>query len=507
MEQNTTAEQSLEDNSNKGDTMSSLSDQHSASPFSEYSELCKGPPLSSTGPPQSWNWQHPSGLDIGPPRGLLVSGGSLAAAGLTDEDKLCFFEQPGRGGMDAELKVPGQIGGMSGSPSLGNTSLGSAGESPDSLSSSPSPSPASPGRLPSSLQAGASHSTTPRNPVGALMMEESPTDGISPSESWDNSDFPQSSPKVAMPQVASNYCVIDKDVDRSEEVLVGAESTLAEVAQMSRGSTGDNSEEDEMEEEEDLEPCLMGRAQQQRKAMRRAMSECTHLSVPTSLDLSDKYPGGDEAGLDQLASPMGGPRRPPHSMKRSLTVAEDQPPTPPPTLSAAGATQIDLRQSSPEPRLRLSPFPPLKDSGFPMSPVEPLIDGFKVEKDPGSIVLPVPPSPKGFSDHEEETGIKSTISQDLYNKETETNTQAGFDFGTGTKSTVAWDFASDLANTSLGLNPNSNPFITMEGRWTGTQYTPPFLNLVAASSRICFVCVRVLNLSVFVFVLFFVFRL
>uniref|UniRef100_A0A3B4BCD6 Microtubule-associated protein n=1 Tax=Periophthalmus magnuspinnatus TaxID=409849 RepID=A0A3B4BCD6_9GOBI len=354
------------DKSQKGDSMSSLSDQHSSNPFSEYSELCKGPGMSSAGPPQSWDWQS-----MGTPRGLVVAGGSL-----TDEDKLCFFEQPRGGGADVDLKVPVRTSGMSTSPSLGNASLGSAGESPDSLSSSPSPSPAQ-----LSSQGGSSPSTMPRDQT--RLMEESPTEGISPSESWDNSDFPQSSPKVAMPQVASSkYCVIGQEMESSGDVLVGAESPLP--GRMVEGSTGDNSEEEEEmeeeeeEEEEDLEPCLMGRAQMQRKAMRRAMSECTHLSVPTSLDLSDKYPSGD--GLDQLLSPMGVPRRSPHSMKRSLTVAEDQPPTPPPTMSAAGATHIDLRQSQ-EQRFRLSPLPPMKDT---MSPVELMSDGLRLEKETGA---------------------------------------------------------------------------------------------------------------------------
>uniref|UniRef100_A0A8D0CXN4 Microtubule-associated protein n=1 Tax=Sander lucioperca TaxID=283035 RepID=A0A8D0CXN4_SANLU len=367
--------------------MSSLSNQQPASPFSEYSELCKVPSLTSAVPAQSWDWQAPTGMDTGNPRGLVVGSGALAPTGLTDEDKLCFFEQPGRGRMDAELKMPGRIGGMSGSTSLGNASLGSAGESPSStLSSSPSPSPASPGRLPSALGCGgtsrvslppvpgspARHmelssptSAMPSHSVGASLMEASPVDGDSPSEPWNNSCFAESSPKVAMPQVAPNYCVIgvvnDNHLERGDEVLAGAGAALG-ARELSEGSSGDNSEEEEIEEEEELEPCFMGRAQQQRKAMRRAMSECSHLSVPTSLELPDKYPGGDEAELDQLESPMGGPRRSPHSMKRSLTVAEDQPQTPPVTLSAAGTTHIDLRQTSPEPRLCLSPFPLLKDS-------------------------------------------------------------------------------------------------------------------------------------------------
>lgn len=485
--------------------MSSLSNQQPATPFSEYSELCKVPSLTSTVPAQSWDWQPPTGMDMGNPRGLVVGSGALAPTGLTDEDKLCFFEQPGRGRMDAELKVPGRIGGISGSTSLGNASLGSAGESPDSpLSSSPSPSPASPGRLPSALGCGvtsgvslpplpgspARHmelssptSAMPSHSVGASLKEASPVDGDSPSEPWNNSCFAESSPKVAMPQVAPNYCVIgvvnDNHLERGDEVLAGAGAALG-ARQLSEGSSGDNSEEEEIEEEEELEPCFMGRAQQQRQAMRRALSECSHLSVPTGLELPDKYPGGDEAELDQL----GGLRRSPHSMKRSLTVAEDQPQTPPVTLSAAGTTHIDLRQTPPEPRLCLSPFPLLKDSsaGFPLSPLEAPVEGFKVEKEPGGIVLSVPLSPKGLSsgntssvlpvdsDSDGETGRKSDMAKDAEfdaNKaDTKVDTSAGA-FGAGNKS--AWDIDGDLATdsfTSLGLNSSINPFFTLDGRWS-----------------------------------------
>lgn len=319
----------------------------------------------------------------------------------------------------------------------------------------------------------------PPHSMGASLMEASLP------EPRDNSILAESSPKVAMPQVAPNYCVIgvvnDNHLERANEVVARAGAALG-AQQLSEDSSGDNSEEEEIEEEEvELEPCFMGRAEQQRKAMRRAMSECSHLSVPTSLELPDKYPGGDGAGLDELVSPMGGPRRSPHSMKRSLTVAEDQ--TPQPTLSAAGATQNDLRQAPPEPRLCLSPFPLPKDcdAGFPLSPLEAPFEGFKVEKDPGGIVLSVPLSPKGFggmdssfllqvdSDSEGETGCKSDTAKDAKfggnEADTKLNTGAGVDFGAGNKST--WDIGGDLASvgyTSLGLNSSTNPFITGDGR-------------------------------------------
>lgn len=485
--------------------MSSLSNQQTGSPFSEYTELCKVPSLSPTVPAQTWDWQHPSSMDMGTPRGLMVGGRALTPTGLTDEDKLCFFEQPGRGSMDVELKVPGKVGGISGSISLGNASLGSAGESPDSpLSSSPSPSPASPGRLPSALACGATNRaslppvpgsparqiepSSPATTMHAHAMVASPMEASSKvhgdSPSRNNSSFGESSPKVAMPQVAPNYCVIgvvsDNHMEKGNNFAAGAAEALG-AQKFSEGSSGDNSEEEEMEEEEELEPCFMGRAEQQRKAMRRAMSECSHLSVPTSLELPDTYPGGNSAGLDQLVSPMGGPRRSPNSIKRSLTVAEDQPPTPPPTLSAAGTTQIDLRQTPPEPRLCLSPFPPLKDGKAvsPMSPLESPPEGLKAEKELGGIVLPVPPSSKGFSgldtsftlsadsDNGEGTVIKYDTAK-IDDKDSQLDTHAGVDFGACSKSTVAGDSDDDLATggcTNLGLNPSTNPFIAMDGRW------------------------------------------
>ncbi|XP_023416017.1 microtubule-associated protein 4 isoform X14 [Cavia porcellus] len=72
---------------------------------------------------------------------------------------------------------------------------------------------------------------------------------------------------------------------------------------------------------------------QQKKAMRRALSECSHLSVPPTMNLADKYPerpsrGETPSGL--LPSPnslapspiprkLGGP-----AVRRSMTVAEEQ---------------------------------------------------------------------------------------------------------------------------------------------------------------------------------------
>uniref|UniRef100_A0A3B3HRW9 Microtubule-associated protein n=1 Tax=Oryzias latipes TaxID=8090 RepID=A0A3B3HRW9_ORYLA len=321
--------------------MSSLSDQQAA-PFSEYNELCKVPP---TMPAQNWDWQPPSSIGLDTSEGLVVASRPLASGGLTDEDKLCLFEQPGQDGVDVKLKVPGKGGCISCSSSMGNASLGSAGESPDSPQySSPSPSPASPG---SALSLSSKETLPPvsGSPVRHVEFSLSanavhvPSMGVSPdrdslSEQWNRSGFADYSRKVAMPQVAPNCCVtgtvnsqhLKMEDSLTSDVLYQGEEDLPQ------GSLGDNSEEDKVNEEE-LQPRFMGQAQQQRKAMRRAMSECSHLLVPYSQELPDKLPTEDGTELDQETT--GGPRRSPHSMKRSLTVAEDQPPTPPPVLLAA----------------------------------------------------------------------------------------------------------------------------------------------------------------------------
>ncbi|XP_014849733.1 PREDICTED: microtubule-associated protein 4-like isoform X12 [Poecilia mexicana] len=474
--------------------MSSLSDQQPGSPFSEYSELCKVPP---TMPVQGWDWQQPSGIEMGTPQGMVMSSGPMSA-GLTDEDKLCFFEQPGTGSMERALKVPGRGEGISSSTSMGNTSLGSAGESPDSpVSSSPSPSPASPGRLPSAIgSTRISLSPVPGSPT--RHMELSSSTSAAPPDSVEISltgatvcknplpeTFSESSPKFAMPQVAPNYPISgelnDNHLNKGEKNATGVVSDIGDE-RLIEGLSDNNSEEEEVEEDEELEPCFMGRAQQQRKAMRRAMSECSHLSVPSSLELPDKYAVGEEPESTQLPSSMGGPRRSPHSMKRSLTVAEDQPPTPPPTLSAAGATHLDLRQAAPEPQLCLSPLPPLKDQsvGSPLSPLEVTVEGLKEERELGEIVLPVPLCPKGLSCEdiyptlivdsltEEKTASKPDDPKEVefygieVEQELSTNAEQGFDAGNVGTVMGRIDDPATGGCTGLDFNYNSNPFIDVK---------------------------------------------
>lgn len=353
--------------------MSSLSNQQPASPFSEYSELCKGSSMSTPPATQAWDWEHG---DIGAPRSFA---GTPRALGLTDEDKLCFFDPPAAMGKESELQVPGR------SAIPESMSLSSVGDSLESTLSS-SPSPASPGIFTSLESAGNSGIMPPAQLSGSSSQNSdvpSTFESLKPASvaEWNPSPrglSSEMSPKMGSPQAPPNYCVIgvvnDNYLEGGDEGVGGRP--------VAEGSSNESEDESEVPE-----PCFMGRAEQQRKAMRRAMSECSHLSVPASIQLPDKYPGGGI--LDELTSPVGGPRRPyTGGMRRSLTVADDQPPTPPPTLYATG-DRNDLNHGTGT-TLHLTPFPPLKSNrSFPLSPMEDVPEGSIVDKDQG-VLVPVP---------------------------------------------------------------------------------------------------------------------
>ncbi|XP_048868262.1 microtubule-associated protein 4-like isoform X8 [Brienomyrus brachyistius] len=330
--------------------MSSLSNQQPAAPFAEYSELCKVSSIPTTQAPQRWDWQHG---ERGPSKNLGV-------AGLTDEDKLCFFDGPAGIRVEPDLKVPGRTG--------SGASLGSAGESPESPLSS-SPSRFSPGNLPASPEYGskAAANGSPARLSGTAL----PPDLHLPADTsvW-NPFFggtPETSLKPGGP-VVPNYCITGVVNDSYME---GADEVL-------EGSTD--------ESEDDVAPGLQGRAEQQRKAMRRAMSECSHLSVPANLELPDKYP--DKHGtLDELCPLGGAARRTTSTMKRSLTVANDQPPTPPPTLSTAGVTMDDLRQEVEFSPKRVPFLPRQRDCAT--FALEGIVEVTPLENGQG-VVLPVP---------------------------------------------------------------------------------------------------------------------
>lgn len=367
--------------------MSSLSNQQPASPFSEYSELCKGASMSTQPATQGWDWQHG---DIGAPRNFA---GTPRALGLTDEDKLCFFDSAAPVGKESELQVPGR------SAIPGSMSLSSVGESLESPLSSSS-SPASPGKSTAAFESAGNLGMMPAAQLSGSQNADVPSsfDSLKPATVAERDLSPcvlgpEMSPKMGSLQAPPNYCVIgvvnDNYLEGGDESVCG------------RPAAEGSSNESEEEEGEVPEPCFMGRAEHQRKAMRRAMSECSHLSVPASIQLPDKYPGGGM--LDELASPLGGPRRP-HtgSMRRSLTVADDQPPTPPPTLYATGA------RNGTGTTLHLTPFPPLKSNGsFPLSPMEDVPEGSIVDKDKG-VLVPVPVTSRAFNGST--TGTEGSVS-------------------------------------------------------------------------------------------------
>ncbi|XP_028742729.1 microtubule-associated protein 4 isoform X15 [Peromyscus leucopus] len=96
-------------------------------------------------------------------------------------------------------------------------------------------------------------------------------------------------------------------------------------------SPGPNKELEKLSSTE--EGPVLDQAPQQKKAMRRALSECYHLSVPPAVNLADKYPelpAREELPsglLPPLSSPVPSPvprKLGVPAMRRSMTVAEEQ---------------------------------------------------------------------------------------------------------------------------------------------------------------------------------------
>ncbi|XP_074053811.1 uncharacterized protein LOC141495872 [Macrotis lagotis] len=128
----------------------------------------------------------------------------------------------------------------------------------------------------------------------------------------------------------------------SETPLPDPPITMVELAQedLKESFSGGYDEEGssvDLEKPSHIEGAFLNRTSKQRKAIRRAMSECSHLSVPLVLNLADKYPGSPDQGDHSpiLLSPTSVPGLSPtarkprtSSMKRSLTVAEEQTATP-----------------------------------------------------------------------------------------------------------------------------------------------------------------------------------
>ncbi|MGH0153392.1 UNVERIFIED_CONTAM: hypothetical protein FKN15_041925 [Acipenser sinensis] len=372
--------------------MSALSNQPAAAPFSEYSELCKstthperpGSAVLQDGQQQQmskdysapeWEWQRTEGklneigvqMSLGGQPRTAAGGLGGKGAGLTDEDKLCFFEGQG---VEKDLKVPAQR-----SVRQAGNSLGSAGESPESpLSFSSSlfgKSPASPsGKMTATTltvtvigtekEAGRSSNGVQSASIGKLLPEVSISTDCEKEETtsvWNPHFHLQPEPSTKgenhKQEETPNYIVIGIVNDNYLEGGNGFEQKSSPTATMAKMApvviTSREAGEDTGEEAESF---LSGRATQQRHAMRRAMSECSYLSVPDSLELPDKYPTLPDQGDGLLSPGISGlnARKPLSQIKRSMTVSEEQSPA----LSTFGsempyvAEKSDVRPQQPQ---------------------------------------------------------------------------------------------------------------------------------------------------------------
>lgn len=412
----------------------------------------------------------------------MVGRGAPATAGLPHEDKLCSSEQPRRGNED--LKVPGGLGVVPGSPSLG-----SVGESPVSpLSSSLSPSPAFPERLSSGPACGGAARASPERPraMGASLTDESLANVDSLSEAWNILSFGECSPVVATPPASLHDRVNREDrVEKSDEEVSGREAVYSE------------------EEESPLEPVFMVHAQQQRGVM---FPGCSHLPVPTTLELPARYPGEEDLELNQPAWTVSRSGGPPNAMQRSLTAAEDQPPTPP-SCPPAGATEVDLWQDLPEPRLSTPPRSSLDASKAASSP-SPLndpVEDLKVEQELGGIGPPAPPSSRGVSsfdlssppsegtDTEEETCVHEPEFAAFHRANANSDLEAS-DPDVVTESRVGGESG---AGRSAGSFNNKgvtwcSSFLPLDGRWS-LILIPLILRKISYNKRKCERTPRVLN--------------
>lgn len=433
--------------------MSFLSDQQPGSPFSDYREVHKEPSLSPTEPAHTWDWEPPPSLDTRTQRSLMVGSGAPATAGLTHEDKLCSSEQPRRGNED--LKVPAGVGVVPGSPSLG-----SVGQSPVSpLSSSLSPSLAFPERLSSGPACGGATRASPRA-MGASLTEESLANVDSLSEAWNILSFGECSPVVATPPASLNDRVSRENrVEKSGEEVSGRGAIYSE------------------EEEWPLEPVFMAHAQQQRELV---FPGCSHLPVPTTLELPARYPGEEDLEPNQPAWTSRRSGGSPNAMQRSLTGAEDQPPTPA-SCPPAGATGVDLGQDLPEPRLSTPPLSSLNASKAASSP-SPLsdpVEGLEVEQELGGVGPPAPPSSRGVSsfdlssppsagtDTEEETCLHEPEFAAFHHANANSDLEAS-DLDVATESRVGGESddgrtAGSFSNTGVTW---CSSFLPLDGRWS-----------------------------------------
>uniref|UniRef100_H3AQG5 Microtubule-associated protein n=1 Tax=Latimeria chalumnae TaxID=7897 RepID=H3AQG5_LATCH len=305
--------------------------------------------------------------------------GLVKNASFTDEEKLCFFE----GKLDKELKItqkdkevvtdhsesqllsekrmdenakkikpPGLESNQSGFSKQMGTEAVSLGTEKSKAVPSREQMTDKPAAEARDLldQKVPNMSVSHNNPVGYMKTEEISV--------WNPNFNPESQAELvpkgmatAREQPGSNYCAIgvinDNYMEGGYSRTLTVEkpdvplTTIQLVQDDFKINLGNSKNEDESLRGEMEDKVSSGneanlsRAAQQRKAMRRAMSECSHLSVPSSLDFSDKYPEpfvGEVTSSAPLPSPTGSPsptpmfRKPMSQIKRSMTVAEEQTP-------------------------------------------------------------------------------------------------------------------------------------------------------------------------------------
>uniref|UniRef100_A0A672TL44 Microtubule-associated protein n=1 Tax=Strigops habroptila TaxID=2489341 RepID=A0A672TL44_STRHB len=374
----------------------SLSNKQPAS-LSEYSQLCKGKNTESFSEafhcmesPKDFSktefeWQRTEGklneiglnVNSGP-----IKDGLVKNAGFTDEDKLCFFE----GKLDKELKIaqkdkreievqgkkhqaaaghleswslisetfPSAEGNFA-NPKTTDFHVGQAGA--EKPGSGLGKNEAITDQEKAVSKAGMESKCQPDPNLPSVSVSESdPSKYMKEQEIsvWNPNFHPilpnDSGSKEATVKKggAPSYCVIGVVNDNYVQSGFSSSSTASkpepptttvELAQDDSKSSYFNNTTEMEEEMEDKLSCaddgnFLNRAAHQRKAMRRAMSESSHLSVPLTLNLADKYPEpvlredvatgllSPNSSLTQCSSPTA--RKPGAPMKRSMTVAEEQ---------------------------------------------------------------------------------------------------------------------------------------------------------------------------------------
>ncbi|RXN38994.1 microtubule-associated 4-like isoform X2 [Labeo rohita] len=249
---------------------------------SECRDLCSVPPsmpgLASSTAAQGWNWQQ------GQP-------GGLQSSKLLEDDKQDLSTKSTALSQEADQRV------TSLQSSRGGKNLGSAAESPTSISSSPSP--VSPGKVLS---------------TNGVTSGPSPRSGILTSSvcDWDPP------PSISKTGLAPNYCVIGVVNDSYVEGEVGAKA----------------------ETHPPVSPPV-----QQSRVVQRTMSDSTHLTVPASLQLPDKYPGKDVP--------------PPQTAVKYFTVEDKQSVTPSMSIPSAPTSKKEQPAGAPQSseRIQLPPQP------------------------------------------------------------------------------------------------------------------------------------------------------